>query len=151
MDDALTKTVQDFLNGHRKAVFAIIDSNGLPTTSLMLYAIDDELNVYFGTRKSFGKYNDVVKQPIISLSVVEEAIDPLKVVDIRGTAFQVPDEECGTTCSFFKTKNPAKYYVENAPDFVMFKIVPHFIRWADASNGTLTVTDLKLKTPPLEV
>ncbi len=147
---ALTNTVKDFLNSHRKAVFAIIDKHGFPTTSLMLYAIDDELNVYFGSRRSFGKYADITRQPVVSLSVVEEALDPLKVVDIRGTAIEVPDEECGKTCSFFKTKNPSKYYVEDAPDFVMFKLTPSFVRWADASSGKLTIKDIVLTTPPQE-
>lgn len=150
-NEALLRTeVTNFLNAHRKAVFAILDKNGLPTTSLMLYAVDDELNVYFGTRRSFGKYADITRQPVISLSVIEEALDPLKVVDIRGTAIEVPDEECGTTCNFFKSKNPAKYYIEGAPDFVMFRIVPSFIRFADATDGELKVSDLTLRTASIE-
>lgn len=149
-NNALRTQIITFLNGHRKAIFAILDKNGLPTTSLMLYAIDDELNVYFGTRRSFGKYADIKQQPIISLSVIEESIDPLKVVDIRGTAFEVADEECGKTCAFFKTKNPAKYYVEGAPDFVMFKVSPSFVRYLDATSGDLKFHDLDL-SPPDEV
>lgn len=140
----LRTTVTEFLNTHRKAVFAILDKNGLPTTSLMLYAIDDELNVYFGTRRGFGKYADIKAQPILSLSVIEESVDPMKVVDIRGTAFEVPDEKCGTTCAFFKTKNPSKYYVEGAPDFVMFKLRPNFVRYLDATSGELVFRDLDL-------
>ena len=150
-NEELTVIVKEFLNAHRKAVFAILDKQGFPTTSLMLYAIDDDLNVYFGTRRSFGKYTDILHQPIVSLSVVEEAVDPRKVVDIRGTAIEVPHEECGTTCNFFKTKNPSKYYIESAPDFVMFKIVPNFIRYADSSSGELVTSDLVLVTVPSEV
>ncbi len=150
-NDTLKNTVKEFLNAHRKAVFAIIDKHGFPTTSLMLYAIDDDLNVYFGSRRSFGKYADITRQPVVSLSIVEEKIDPLKVVDIRGTAIEVPDEECGKTCSFFKTKNPSKYYVEDAPDFVMFKLTPTFIRWADASSGELKIEDIELAVIPSEV
>ncbi len=147
--ETLRSEVIDFLNTHRKAVFAILDKNGLPTTSLMLYAIDDDLNVYFGTRRSFGKYADITHQPVIALSVIQEALDPLKVVDIRGTAIEVPDEECGTTCAFFKTKNPSKYYVEGASDFVMFKVVPSFVRFADATTGELKISDLPLGVAPL--
>ncbi len=154
MDDekqkAVRRNVITFLDKHHKAIFAILDKNGLPTTSLMLYAIDDDINVYFGTRRSFGKYADIKQQPIVSLSVIEEGLDPLKVVDVRGTAFEVPDEECGKTCAFFKTKNPLKYYVEGAPDFVMFKLVPNFVRLADATSGELTITDLILPVSPLE-
>ena len=72
------------------------------------------------------------------------------MVDIRGTAFEVPDEECGTTCAFFKTKNPSKYYVEGAPDFVMFKLRPNFVRYLDATSGELTYRDLDLSSIPSE-
>ncbi len=138
----LRATVRQFLNQHRKAIFAINDVHGFPTTSLMLYAIDDDLAVYFGTRRAFGKYADLQNNPMVSLSVVEEALDPLKVVDIRGKAIQIADEECEKVHAFFKSKNPSKYYVEDAEDFVMFKITPSFIRWADATSGSLTLTDL---------
>jgi len=140
----LKETVKDFLNAHRKAIFAIIDKKGLPTTSLMLYAIDDDLNVYFGTCRSFGKYPDLLKVPVVSLSVVEEKLDPLRVVDLRGTATEVSAEEHVATYAFFKTKNSSKYYVEHAPDFVMFKIVPDFIRYADSTSGELVINDLPL-------
>jgi general stress protein 26 len=138
----LVPVVKAFLDGHRKAIFAISDKNGFPTTSLMLYAVDDALNVYFGTRRAFGKYADVTHQPVVSLSVMEEALDPLRVVDVRGTATELSPEEAEHAHAFFKTKNSSKYYVEGAEDFVMFKIVPHFIRWADASSGELTLTDI---------
>lgn len=138
----LRETVINFLNNHRKAVFAIIDEKGLPTTSLMLYAIDDELNVYFGTRKSFSKYAHIIAQPIISLSVIEEVLDPLKVVDLRGEAKEIPEDKLDEIHTFFKSKNTAKYYVEGAEDFVMFKMQPSFIRWLDAASGELQIIDL---------
>ena len=148
--EILRETIKGFLNAHRKAVFAILDKQGFPTTSLMLYAIDDELNVYFGTRRSFGKYADIVHSPVVSLSIVDETLDPLRVVDMRGIVIEIPDEKCGTTCSFFKTKNPSKYYIEDAPDFVMFKLVPSFVRYADSTSGELKISDLPIAvTPPV--
>ncbi len=140
--EALRQTVINFLNNHRKAVFSILDTGGLPTTSLMLYVIDDEMNVYFGTRKAFSKYEHVIKHPIVSLSVIEEVLDPLKVVDMRGTVTEIPAEETAKMHAFFKTKNPAKYYVEGAEDFTMFKLTPNFVRWLDASSGELSIIDL---------
>ncbi len=138
----LRDTVKHFLNAHRKAVFGILDKDGLPTTSLMLYAIDDELNVYFGTRKAFSKYQQIVDHPIVSLSVIEEVLDPLKVTDLRGKATEVPAAELQTVHDFFKSKNQSKYYVEGADDFVMFKLVPDFIRWLDAASGELKIIDV---------
>ena len=85
-----------------------------------------------------------MKDPSISLSVIEEVIDPLKVVDIRGEAVVVPDNELASTHAFFKSKNDSKYYVEGADDFVMFKITPTFVRWLDATSGELTMVNLEL-------
>ena len=146
MDNAqLRQLIAHFMNAHRKAVFSFIDEKGAPTTSLMLYAIDDELNVYFGTRKAFHKYANITRNPVVALSVVEEALDPLKVVDIRGVVTELSSEEGKERHEFFKSKNPSKYYVEGADDFVMFKITPTFIRWADATSGELTLTDVAVK------
>lgn len=141
----LRETIKKFLNAHRKAVFAILDKNGLPTTSLMLYVIDDELNVYFGTRKAFAKYNEILENPTVSLSVIEEILDPLKVTDIRGVVTEVVPEDFEKTYAYFKSKNPSKYYVEGAEDFVMFKLTPNFMRWLDAETGELKITDFQIK------
>lgn len=139
----LRQTVRDFLSAHRKAVFAILDKEGLPTTSLLLYAIDDDLNVYFGTRKAFSKYADLLRCPTVSLSVIEEALDPLRVVDLRGTVTEIPEGSLSETHAFFKSKNPSRYYIEGAPDFTMFKLTPNFGRWLDATTGELTMQDLE--------
>lgn len=138
--ETLREVVRDFLNDHRKAVFATVDSEKVPHTSLMLYVIDDELNVYFGTRKAFKKYEQLLEHPEIALSIIEEKLDPLKVVDIRGQAVPISEAETKEALAFFKSKNPSKYYVEGADDFVMFKITPTFIRWLDAETGELTMT-----------
>lgn len=139
----LKATIINFLDNHRKAVFAILDQNGLPTTSLMLYVVDEHLNVFFGTRKSFSKYQHILEHPIVSLSVIEEKVDPLKVVDIRGKVEELSPEDMHNVHTWFKTKNDSKYYVERAEDFVMFKLTPQFVRWLDAASGELSIVDLK--------
>jgi uncharacterized pyridoxamine 5'-phosphate oxidase family protein len=138
----LRETVKTFLNNHRKAVFGILDESGLPTTSLMLYVIDDEMNVYFGTRKAFSKYAQIKQHPVVSLSVIEEVLDPLKVVDLRGLATEVAASELDSVHSFFKSKNNSKYYVEGAEDFVMFKLKTDFVRWLDAGSGQLEIINV---------
>lgn len=139
----LRSTVLDFLNNHRKAVFSILDDDQLPTTSLMLYVVDDEFNVFFGTRRSFSKYRHMIANPVVSLSVIEEVLDPLKVVDLRGTVEELTPADQANVYEFFKSKNPAKYYVEGAEDFIMFKLTPHFMRWLDAASGELSIIDVE--------
>ncbi len=139
---ALRTTIIDFLNNHRKAVFSILDENHLPTTSLMLYVIDDDMNVFFGTRRAFSKYQHLKDNPVVSLSVIEEVLDPLKVVDLRGEVEELSVDDCNNVHTWFKTKNDSKYYVEGAEDFTMFKLTPHFVRWLDAASGELSIVDL---------
>jgi uncharacterized protein YhbP (UPF0306 family) len=142
----LRAKVISFLNGHRKAVFAILDEGGLPTTSLMLYTIDNALNIYFGTRTAFKKYEHMKAHPVVALSVIEESIDPLKVVDVRGSVAELSSEEKEDAYAHFKSKNSSKYYVEAAEDYVMFRLTPNFVRWLDATSGELTIVDLPPNT-----
>ena len=141
----IKKTVLEFLNSHRKAVLATDGEDDHPTTSLMLYAVDDDLNIYFGTRKAFGKFKTFTRHPFASLTVVEEKLDPLKAVEIRGRIEFVPEERTAETLQWFESKNPSKYYVKGADDFVMFKVVPAFCKWMDASSGELVMEHLEFK------
>ena len=103
--EILHKTVLQFLNAHPKAIFGIVGEDNAPTTSLMLYVADDACNIYFGTRKAFGKYEAMKENPHVSLTVVEEATDPLKAVEIRGEIEFVPHDETKEKLSFLESKN----------------------------------------------
>ena len=105
------KAVADFLAAHRKAVLATVGDDEHPTTSLMLYAADDQFNVYFGTRKSFAKYRIFERHPYASLSVVEESVDPLRTVEIRGKIAFVPEKETAERLHWFTSKNPSEYSI----------------------------------------
>lgn len=143
-NDELKQKVRDFLNSHRKAVFSILDDEGLPTTTLMLYAMDEDMNILFGTRKGFAKYANINKKPVVSLSVIEEELDPRKVVDVRGDVEEIPESELKEAHAYFKRKNPSDLYVDREHDFTMFRLRPHFVRWLDAESGELQTVDLNL-------
>jgi general stress protein 26 len=109
----------------------------------MLYAADD-FTIYFGTRRSFGKYKALKAKPHVAVAVVQEGIDPLQVLDVQGVAEEVAEEDIGKTLAWFVEKNTSKYYVKDAEDFVMFKIQPTCVRWLDATSGDLQVCDLSV-------
>ena len=141
-NEALKQKVREFLESHRKAVFSILDDKGLPTTTLMLYAVDADMNILFGTRRGFAKYAHLHRKPVVSLSVIEEELDPHKVVDLRGDVEEIPESELKDAHAYFKSKNPSDLYVDREDDFTMFRIKPHFIRWLDAKSGELQTVDL---------
>ena len=51
----------------------------------------------------------------------------------------IPEDKTAEMLGFFESKNPSKYYVKGAPDFVMFKVTPSFVRFLDASSGELVL------------
>jgi general stress protein 26 len=145
MEQAEVKaTVLDFLKRHVKMVLGINEAGSYPNTSLMHYAVGDDLTVYIGTKRGFGKYNALTADPKVTFVVVEESIDPLRVVDARGLARELNQTESEAAYALFKTENKAKWYVEGADDFVMFEIKPTSIRWLDATSGSLTITPVQL-------
>ncbi len=141
----IIKEALDFLNTHRKMVLTILDENKHPNSSLMLYAVDNNFNIYFGTCKSFGKYSALKTDGHVSVVVVQEEIDPLQVVDVIGVAEELGESETKERLKWFIDKNPAKYYVKDAEDFTMFKITPSGVRWLDATSGDLEIYNLELE------
>ena len=143
-DEAIKKMAHKFLQAHRKMVLAVNSQSGYPSSSLVLYAVDDEFVIYFGTRKSFGKYDDLKKNNKVSLAIVEDSIDPLQVVDLQGIVEQIDEKHTEQTLDWFTGKNPTKSYVADQDDFVMFRIRPTGIRWLDATFGTLNIYNIKV-------
>ena len=140
----LKQQALNFLNEHRKMVLTVLDADGHPNSSLMLYATDDDCAVYFGTCECFGKYSALKANGHVSLAVVQESIDPLQVVDMQGVAEELPKEDIAERLAWFTAKNPSKYYVKDAEDFTMFKITPHTVRWLDATSGELEIHDIEI-------
>lgn len=137
------KEAIEFLDSHKKMIMTIIDKDGYPNSSLLLYAADD-FTIYFGTRKAFGKYSALMVNPHVAVAVVQESIDPLQVLDIQGAVEEIPEDQTKETLEWFTGKNSSKYYVKDAEDFVMFKITPRCIRWLDAMSGDLQICDLSV-------
>ncbi|MBI2048409.1 MAG: pyridoxamine 5'-phosphate oxidase family protein [Parcubacteria group bacterium] len=137
--------IQDFLERHIKMVLGINEEGNYPNTSLMHYAVDKSLHIHFGTKRSFGKYAALKKDSRVSFVVVEECIDPLRVVDGRGEARELEGEEAEMAYLLFKTENKSKWYVEHSSDFAMFQIKPKSFRWLDGSSG-----ELKMETITFE-
>lgn len=144
----LKQTIINFLNNHRKMVLTVLDEKKHPNSSLMLYATDDDLRIYFGTKRSFGKYKALHADPHVSLAVVQESVDPLQVTDMQGFVEEIPVEQKSARLEWFIGKNPSKYYVKDADDFVMFRITPTAVRWLDATSGDLHMHDLSTEFLP---
>ena len=136
-------TAKKFLEEHKKMVLTVLDRDGYPNSSLLLY-VTDGFTFYFGTCKSFGKYAALHANPHVSVAVVQESIDPLQVLDVQGVAEEVPGEETAEKLAWFTSRNTSKYYIKDADDYVMFKINPLKVRWLDAMSGDLQICDIEV-------
>jgi len=101
------KIVQEFLERHVKMVLAVNDpdAQGYPNASIMHYAVGDDLHMYFGTRRSFGKYAALKSDPKVAYIVMEEGGDPKRVVDGRGIARELDAQETQFAHDYFKRTN----------------------------------------------
>lgn len=143
-NDHLKSIVRAFLETHSKAVIAVAGTDGKPKASLVLFAIEDDLTIYIGTRRSSGKYTAMRANPNVSMVVLEGSVDPLRSVEIQGKAEEVPAGESAALLKRFEEKNEAAFYVKGADDFVMFRITPFDIKWLDATSGELKIQELKI-------
>ncbi len=139
----LKDKILSFLENHKKAVVAIVGKDNEPSTSLMLYTVDEDLNVYLGTRKAFGKYKALKINPKLALTVIQEKLDPLRAVDIYGNVEFIPDKDVKERLEWFESKNNSKYYIKGAEDFVMFRVKPYRVKYLDATSGELIIEDLE--------
>lgn len=133
--------MRQFLRSHPKAVVAV-DNAGVPKASLMLYCVGDDLTFYFGTTASSGKYQALLKNPKVSVVVVDGTPDPLRSVEAQGEVTFIPKEKTAETLKMLESKNSAKFYVKDAPDFVMFSLKPSSLKWLDATGGELKIEEL---------
>ncbi len=142
----IASKVKDFLESQKKMVLGVKGVDGEPYTSLLLYVIDDKFNMFFGTCRKFKKYESLKINNTVSVSVVEENIDPQLVVNMHGYAQEIEKDKIEETLRWFTEKNDAKNYLKDMADYTMFKITPTHIRWLDASEGELDIYDLDLDT-----
>ena len=124
-------------------VLSINEIESAPNASLMHYAADKSNYIHFGTKRSYQKYTALKKDPRVSFVIVEESIDPLRVVSGRGVARELEGSEAEFALMLFKSENHSKWYMEQASDLVMFQIKPTSIRWLDATSGELKVLDIE--------
>ena len=136
--------VQEFLEKHFKMVLAMNehDGEGYPNNSIMHYAVGKDLHMYFGTKRSFGKYDSLKKDPRVAYVVIDDGLDPLCAVDGRGIAKELSPSEAQYAYEYFKRNNTTKWYIEGAQDFAMFVIEPTDIRWVDGRSGNLVTVDI---------
>ncbi len=141
--EKLASEIWYFLNKSNKMILGYTNSMEEPVQSVMLYMIDDDMHIYFGTLTRFPKYELLVQNPPLSIVVQDESGED-KALSLKATIVQEisnPDD-LRQIMKEFKEKNTCKYYLGDQEDFVIFKAKILSARLIDGSSGVLKRYDL---------
>lgn len=136
--------VLDFLRSSYIMSVATADQN-VPSVSVLLYYVDDNLNFYFATHTDSTKAKNLMQNPKISLTVWQPG---KMLVQANGSAFAMPHDETEMQIVDAIAASSAK-----GPDFwppifrikgvgyVVFKVKPEAIKVLDLQTDTITQKD----------
>jgi PPOX class probable F420-dependent enzyme len=85
----LSEAARALLDGRNYAVLATLNPDGSPQTSVM-WVGRDGADVLFSTVEGRRKHRNMLRDPRISLSVIDSA-DPENYVELRGRVSMTPD------------------------------------------------------------
>ena len=89
MGIALSEAAVRLLDGKNYAVLATVNPDGSPQTSVIWVGRDDS-DVLFSTVEGRVKHRNMVRDPRVSLTVIDTA-DPDNYVELRGRVSMTPD------------------------------------------------------------
>ncbi|MBI5357532.1 pyridoxamine 5'-phosphate oxidase family protein [Candidatus Saccharibacteria bacterium] len=81
--------ITNFLNKNQIAVLATIGADNRPQTAVIYFYVDADLNIYFITKEKTTKYQNIIDNPEVALSVYEQ--ETQTTVQASGKAEEVHD------------------------------------------------------------
>jgi len=140
-DQELRDLVLQTLKDNKLAALATVSSDGVPHAATVVYAVDDDFNIYFVTRENTSKVKNLEHNPVISLSI--GATPPL-YVQMRGKAERMsegPEREERLTAvaeagAGLEDVWPPILHI-GSEDYVLFKVVPDLIHALDLRDQNI--------------
>lgn len=138
MIDLETKTnFFEFVNSKQTAVIATISNTGKPSAATIYFLMDEDMNLYFMTKKFARKFENLQFDHEVAL-VIGIDNEPA-TVQIEGVASQIIEEKeveqrlKQLQHKFFKNEYVAPLFQLSSDnhDIVIYKVTPKWIRWLD--------------------
>lgn len=136
--------VLNFLRSQFIMSIAVAEDNK-PSSSILLYYVDDEFNFFFATHRSSFKAQKLLKNPHISLSVWEHKN---MMVQADGVASEIVNEQDKLAIIDKLAESSMKGQDFWPPllriggqDYIVFKIKPNWLRKLDLKRDTMTQVD----------
>ncbi len=142
MDDKKTLKAKalEFLREHRSAVISSISEAGLPQSATVTFLVDDDLNLFFVTRKSSRKYANMMKNPKVAVVVGFDPDHP-STIQMEGEAHEADGNRLVMLLQFSKDMAFREQWWPLLKiaglDFVIMEVKPDWMRWLnlDVSPG----------------
>ena len=134
----IIRAISDYLGTHRKMTLATVTLDGRPIAHTVEYVSDNGPLIYFATKKTTRKAQNIMKNGNVSFAVDEDYDDWMKIqgVQIEGRA-TILSEEKDIKCAMdlFLKKFPFVAEFAPDPDMVLVKIVPVAGFFLDNTKG----------------
>jgi len=133
--------VLGFLRSQFIMSIAVAEDNK-PSSSILLYYVDDEFNFFFATHRNSFKAQKLLKNPQISISVWEHKN---MMVQVDGIASEIVNEQDKLAIIDKLAESAMKGQDFWPPllriggqDYIVFKIKPNWLRKLDLKRDTMT-------------
>ncbi len=136
--DEIRKSISDYLRTHRKMTIATVTLDGRPLAHTVEYACDDGPVLYFATKKTTRKAQNIMKNGNVSLAVDEDYDDWMKIqgVQIEGLATILSEEkDIKYARDLFLKKFPFVAEFTPDPDMCFVKVEPIAGFFLDTTQG----------------
>ncbi len=136
--EEIKQAISDYLRTHRKMTLATVTLDCRPIAHTVEYVSDDGPTLFFATRKTTRKAQNIMKNANVSFTVDEDYDDWMKIqgVQVEGRASILSEEkDIKYAMDLFLKKFPFVAEFEPDPDMVLVKIVPIAGFFLDNTKG----------------
>jgi len=137
VSEKIRSEVMTFLRANLVCVIATVDGDK-PEAATIHFLADDEMNLFFVTRRQTRKFKNLSENPNVAI-VVGTELAP-RTLQIEGEAVEI-DESHGDLTKLARRPGMSDIYagaISGDPfadikgmDFAVFKVIPNWIRWMD--------------------
>jgi len=131
----------EFMRQVPLGVLATVSSDGLPQAALVAISENENLELFFGTSNASRKYQNVMKNPRVAVTLSKE--QERTTVQYEGTAVAVAESEREAVEAAHMAKNPGAKRFAQDPTQKYFKIVPIWVRYSNRGPAPHEIFEIK--------
>lgn len=132
--------VFDLMKDNFLCVFSSLGPDGQPQSAVVGFSEDSDGKLVIGTRKTSRKYQNVLRDPRVSIVI---GWDERKTVQYEGLAHEATGDERTKYQDLHVAKHPINAKFKDDPNEAYIVIEPVWVRYTDASVSPWQVEEVK--------